>query len=102
MACSRAKFTLNYNKQVTITQMNEEGIRKIILLARPEGKRGTGRPKTRWVDSAEQEGEKTGKVIGGDGRETGINGKSVWGSPTPSQGCRADDDNCDDYDYGEK
>jgi hypothetical protein len=36
--------------------MNEKGIRKLILLARPEGKRGTGRPKMRWMD-----------------RETGIN-----------------------------
>jgi len=40
--------------------MNEEGIRNIILLARPEGKRGTGRPKMRWVDSVEQGGERTG------------------------------------------
>jgi hypothetical protein len=41
--------------------MSEEGIRNIILLARPEGKSGTGRPKTRWVDSVDQEGEKTGE-----------------------------------------
>jgi hypothetical protein len=38
-----------------------EGIRKTILLARPEGKRGTGRPKMRWVDSVDQEGERTGE-----------------------------------------
>jgi len=41
--------------------MNEEGIRKIIFLARPEGKRGTGRPKMSWVDSVDQEGERTGE-----------------------------------------
>jgi hypothetical protein len=46
---------------MTVTQMNEEGIRKIILLARPGGKRGTGRPKMRWVDSVDQEGERTGE-----------------------------------------
>ena len=60
MVRSRAKFTLNYYKQIRVTQMNEEGIRNIILLARPEGKRGTGRPKMRWVDSVEQGGERTG------------------------------------------
>jgi len=38
--------------------MNEGGIRKIIFLARPEKKRGTGRPKMRWVDSVDQKGEK--------------------------------------------
>jgi hypothetical protein len=41
--------------------MNEEGIRKITLLASPEGKRGTGRPKRRWVDSVDQDGERTGE-----------------------------------------
>ena len=73
-ACSRATFTLNQNKQITATQMNEEGIRNIILLARPEGKRGTGRPKMRWVDSIDQEGEKTGER-NRKRQETGINGK---------------------------
>jgi len=78
--------------------MNEEGIRKIILLVRPEGKRGTGRPKMRWMDSVDQEGERTGER--NRRRETGINRKSVCGSPEPSQGCRDDDDyDCDDYDY---
>jgi hypothetical protein len=41
--------------------MNEEGIRKITLLVRPEGKRGNGRPKRRWVDSVDQDGERTGE-----------------------------------------
>jgi len=41
--------------------MDVEGIRKIILLAGPEGKRGTGRPKMRWVESVDQEGERTGE-----------------------------------------
>jgi hypothetical protein len=52
---------IKLNKQDTVTQMNEGGIRKIIFLARPEGKRGTGRPKMRWVDSVDQKGEKTGE-----------------------------------------
>jgi len=41
--------------------MDVEGIRKIILLAGPEGKRGTGRPKMRWVESVDQEGERIGE-----------------------------------------
>jgi hypothetical protein len=64
MACFRAKFTLNWNKQITVTQMKEEGLRKIILLARPEAKRGTGRPKMKWVDSVDQESERTGERNG--------------------------------------
>ena len=39
--------------------MNEEGIPEIILLARSKGKRGIGRPKMRWLDSIDQDSERT-------------------------------------------
>jgi hypothetical protein len=54
-----------------------------MLSARPEGKRGTGRPKMRWLDDLDQE---QGKGTGEDRLETEMNGKSFQGRPGPTWG----------------
>lgn len=44
-----------------MTQMNNECTAKRILLARPEGKRGIGRPKMKWVDDVNQGSARIGE-----------------------------------------
>jgi hypothetical protein len=41
--------------------MSDDRITKRVFLARPEGKRGIGRPKMRWRDSVDQDAEDLGE-----------------------------------------
>jgi hypothetical protein len=41
--------------------MSDDRITKRVFIARPEGKRRTGRPKMRWKDSVDQDAEALGE-----------------------------------------
>jgi hypothetical protein len=44
-----------------VMRMSDERITRRVFIARPEGKRGIGRPKMRWRDSVDQDAEALGE-----------------------------------------
>jgi hypothetical protein len=44
-----------------VTRMSDDRITERVFIARPEGKRGIGRPKMRWRDSVDQDAEAVGE-----------------------------------------
>jgi hypothetical protein len=44
-----------------VMRMSDDQITKRVFIARPEGKRGIGRPKMRWSDSVDQDAEALGE-----------------------------------------
>jgi hypothetical protein len=76
--------------------MDNNWITKRMFNTRPEGKRGTGRPKLRWGDNVGQDirlsGERNWKNLALNREEWRKLLKKARGRPGSTQGCRASDD----------
>jgi len=72
--------------------MDDKELPKKILLTSPGGHRGSGRPKSRWIDGVEDDARK----LGCRNWLPDVQGRGRWRHclrrPRPIQGCRADDD----------
>jgi hypothetical protein len=77
--------------------MNNDRTIKKIFKTKPDGTRRAGRPKIRWEDGVDQDMTTLGSRTGGGSPSTGKKGQNFLRRPGPTKGCRANDDDDDDF-----